>query len=137
MCPHFSGCGQPLHETLDKLRRGALQVQDLPLIQVLVGPDENDGVGPRYFSLNNQRLWVWKRLQKEGLLESRVVPERCGTKSLKREEGGTTAEEFMKYVVLDPSEVEVDRKVVDSDDESSDSEEEMSHSNPFSALMMG
>eukprot|EP00804_Cyclotella_cryptica_P004408 CCRYP_006822-RA/>CCRYP_006822-RA protein AED:0.11 eAED:0.26 QI:0/-1/0/1/-1/1/1/0/109 len=76
MCPHFSGCGQPLHETLDKLRRGALQVQDLPLIQVLVGPDENDGVGPRYFSLNNQRLWVWKRLQKEGLLESRVVPVR-------------------------------------------------------------
>ncbi|KAL3801239.1 hypothetical protein HJC23_012639 [Cyclotella cryptica] len=121
---------------------------NLPLIQVPVGPDENDGMGPWYFLLNNQRLWVWKRLWEEGLQESGVVPvrgreaknrgererytlENCvvgakiiwersgrGIKSLKREEGETTAEELVKYVVSDPSEVEVDRKIVDSDDES-------------------
>eukprot|EP00804_Cyclotella_cryptica_P016042 CCRYP_004182-RA/>CCRYP_004182-RA protein AED:0.45 eAED:0.08 QI:0/-1/0/1/-1/1/1/0/121 len=105
-------------------------------------------MGPWYFLLNNQRLWVWKRLWEEGLQESGVVPvrgreaknrgererytlENCvvgakiiwersgrGIKSLKREEGETTAEELVKYVVSDPSEVEVDRKIVDSDDES-------------------
>ncbi|KAL3783072.1 hypothetical protein HJC23_012109 [Cyclotella cryptica] len=76
MHPHFSGCGRPLSETLDELRFGTLRVHDLPLIQVLVGPDENDGVGPRYFLLNNRRLWVWKRLREEGLLESGMVPVR-------------------------------------------------------------
>ncbi|KAL3786349.1 hypothetical protein HJC23_000591 [Cyclotella cryptica] len=76
MRPHFSGCGRPLCETLDELHLGALRVQDLSLIQVLVGPDKNDGVGPRYLSLNNRRLWVWKRLWEEGLLESGVVPVR-------------------------------------------------------------
>lgn len=38
--------------------------------QVLIGPDENDGLGPWYFSLNNRRLWVLKQCQKEGLLDN-------------------------------------------------------------------
>jgi hypothetical protein len=37
---------------------------------VLVGPDENDGNGPWYFSLNNRRLWVFKQCLKEGLLDN-------------------------------------------------------------------
>ena len=32
--------------------------------QVLIGPDENDGLGPWYFSLNNRRLWVLKQTWK-------------------------------------------------------------------------
>ena len=38
--------------------------------QVLVGPDENDGLGPWYFSLNNRRLWVLKQCHKEGILDN-------------------------------------------------------------------
>jgi hypothetical protein len=37
---------------------------------VLIGPDENDGKGPWYFSLNNRRLWVFKQCLKEGLLDN-------------------------------------------------------------------
>ena len=37
---------------------------------MLVGPDENDGKGPWYFSLNNRRLWVFKQCLKEGLLDN-------------------------------------------------------------------
>jgi len=41
---------------------------DLPPIQVIVGPtDDEDGL-PWYFSLNNRRLWVLKRCREEGLL---------------------------------------------------------------------
>ena len=39
--------------------------------QVLVGPDENDGLGPWYFSLNNRRLWVLKQCHKEGILDNK------------------------------------------------------------------
>jgi hypothetical protein len=38
----------------------------------LVGPDENDGLGPWYFSLNNRRLWVLKQCHKEGLLDNEI-----------------------------------------------------------------
>ena len=38
--------------------------------QVLVGSDENDGLGPWYFSLNNRRLWVLKQCHREGLLDN-------------------------------------------------------------------
>jgi hypothetical protein len=41
--------------------------------KVIVGPDENDGLGPWYFSLNNRRLWVLKRCKEEGLLENGLV----------------------------------------------------------------
>ncbi|KAL7454035.1 hypothetical protein ACHAWC_005682 [Mediolabrus comicus] len=66
----FSGCGRSVTDTLDEIRRGELNPWDLPVIQVLVGPDENDGNGPWYFSLNNRRLWVFKQCLKEGLLDN-------------------------------------------------------------------
>ena len=62
-----------------------LEPCDLPPIQVLVGSpshsndnkneddvdDENDDdVGPWYYSLNNRRLWVLKQCYKEGLLDN-------------------------------------------------------------------
>ena len=43
---------------------------DNSIIQVLIGPDENDGNGPWYFSLNNRRLYVFKQCLKEGLLDN-------------------------------------------------------------------
>lgn len=66
--PHFSGCGRSVVSTLDSIRNGELSPSDLPPIQVLVGPvDETDG-RRWYFSLNNRRLWVYKRCAEEGLL---------------------------------------------------------------------
>jgi hypothetical protein len=66
--PHFSGCGRSVVQTLDDIREGKLKPEDLPPIQVLVGPKED---GQRwYFALNNRRLWVLKRCREEGLLEN-------------------------------------------------------------------
>ncbi|KAL3773955.1 hypothetical protein ACHAW5_010852 [Stephanodiscus triporus] len=68
--PYFSGCGRSVMETLEEIRRGELEPRNLPPIQVLIGPDEHDGLGPWYFSLNNRRLWVLKQCHKEGLLDN-------------------------------------------------------------------
>ena len=43
--PYFSGCGRSVSETLDSIRDGKMAAEDLPPIQVIVGPDENDGKG--------------------------------------------------------------------------------------------
>jgi hypothetical protein len=74
--PFFSGCGRSLTVTLEEIRNGTMQVSDLPPIQVIVGPNNCAGIDsdektnePWYFSLNNRRLWVLKRLREDGLLE--------------------------------------------------------------------
>ncbi|KAL3939867.1 MAG: hypothetical protein SGARI_001210, partial [Bacillariaceae sp.] len=68
--PVFSGCGRSVEQTLQDIRDGKIHVTDLPPIQVLVGPAPNDTEQQQwYFSLNNRRLWVLKRLREEGLLE--------------------------------------------------------------------
>ena len=36
-----------------------------------MGPEDDDG--PWYFSLNNRRLWIYKRCQEEGLLENNLI----------------------------------------------------------------
>lgn len=69
----FSGCGRSLQETLDAIREGELSPHDLPPIQVIVGPDENDGKGPWYFSLNNRRAWVLKRCREENLIKNNLI----------------------------------------------------------------
>mmetsp|Transcript_8466 Transcript_8466/g.20910 ORF Transcript_8466/g.20910 Transcript_8466/m.20910 type:complete len:239 (-) Transcript_8466:98-814(-) len=74
---HFSGCGRSVHETLEDIQAGTTKISDLPPIQVIVGGgsesgDEEEDVSggePWYFSLNNRRLWVLKRLRDEGFLE--------------------------------------------------------------------
>lgn len=38
---------------------------------MIVGPETNEG--PWYFSLNNRRLWVFKRLREEGLLPNNKI----------------------------------------------------------------
>lgn len=69
----FSGCGRSLQETLDAIREGEMSPHDLPPIQVIVGPDENDGKGPWYFTLNNRRAWVLKRCREENLIKNNLI----------------------------------------------------------------
>lgn len=40
---------------------------------MIVGPDTDEEQGPWYFSLNNRRLWVLKRLREEGLLPNNEI----------------------------------------------------------------
>ena len=82
--PVFSGCGRTLAETAEALRCGATAVGDIPLITVMVHPRDAGNVeemasmagnaGPWFFSLNNRRLYVFKLLREEGVLD--VVPVR-------------------------------------------------------------
>jgi hypothetical protein len=77
--PYFSGCGRSVMETLESIRRREMKPSDLPPIQVIVGPQTEDG--PWYFSLNNRRLWVLKRCREEGLLDKNQI--RVRVRSLK------------------------------------------------------
>jgi len=65
--PVFSGCGRSVFDTLESIRNGDIQPEDVPPIQVLPGPDG------WYFSLNNRRLWVLKRCREEGLLKDDLI----------------------------------------------------------------
>ncbi|KAL6042499.1 H/ACA ribonucleoprotein complex subunit 1 [Balamuthia mandrillaris] len=73
--PVFSGCGRRVEDTLADIREGRTRVEDLPLITVVTVNSEEKGKGkkeeeePWFFSLNNRRLYVFKRLYEEGLLE--------------------------------------------------------------------
>jgi hypothetical protein len=69
--PYFSGCGRSVLETLEEIRQQKISPSDLPPIQVIVGPETEDG--PWYFSLNNRRLWVLKRCREEGLLPNNQI----------------------------------------------------------------
>lgn len=69
--PYFSGCGRSVRGTLESIRNKEISVSDIPPIQVIVGPEDEDG--PWYFSLNNRRLWVLKRCREEGLLEDNLI----------------------------------------------------------------
>jgi hypothetical protein len=71
--PFFSGCGRGVEDTLEEIRQGKTQLSDLPPIQVLMGPIEEETGQPWYFSLNNRRLWVLKRCREEGLLPNNQI----------------------------------------------------------------
>ncbi|KPI86707.1 hypothetical protein ABL78_4223 [Leptomonas seymouri] len=60
--PRFS-CGRTIESTIQQFRNGELQPRDLPLLSVLTD-------GTDYFSQNNRRLYTYKQLKREGLLES-------------------------------------------------------------------
>jgi hypothetical protein len=64
--PRFS-CGRTIESTLQQFRDGELQPRDLPLLSVLTD-------GTHYFSQNNRRLYTYKQLKREGVLD--VVPVR-------------------------------------------------------------
>jgi hypothetical protein len=59
----FTGCGRSVHETLDSLRKDSSYIHNIPRIKVVTD-------GEKYYSMNNRRLWVFKQLEKEGLLET-------------------------------------------------------------------
>ena len=65
--PVFSGCGRSVFDTLESIRNGEIQPEDMPPIQVIPGPDG------WYFALNNRRLWVLKRCREEGLLKDGLI----------------------------------------------------------------
>lgn len=64
--PKFS-CGRTVEDTLRELIEGRLDLQTLPRITLL-----HDG--RNYFSLNNRRLYVFKRLREAGVIST--VPAR-------------------------------------------------------------
>ncbi|GET88150.1 hypothetical protein, conserved [Leishmania tarentolae] len=63
--PRFS-CGRTIESTLQQFRDSELQPRDLPLLSVLTD-------GAHYYSQNNRRLYVYKQLRREGLLETLPV----------------------------------------------------------------
>ena len=93
----FSGCGRALEETLEEIQRGRLRPSELPPIAVIThdvvvrqddeDSDEDDGrrkrrggksssarakakTVRRYYSMNNRRLWVLKRCEELGVIET-------------------------------------------------------------------
>mmetsp|Transcript_6810 Transcript_6810/g.10013 ORF Transcript_6810/g.10013 Transcript_6810/m.10013 type:complete len:252 (+) Transcript_6810:49-804(+) len=70
--PYFSGCGRSVSDTMEQIRNGDVSPNDLPTIQVIVGQQQqnnNNDDMPWYFSLNNRRLWIFKKCREEGLLQ--------------------------------------------------------------------
>jgi hypothetical protein len=63
--PIFSSCGRTIEETLNEIRSGKIKPCDIPPIQVLINPSQ----GNWYFTLNNRRLYVFKKCLDEGLLK--------------------------------------------------------------------
>jgi hypothetical protein len=59
----FTGCGRSVNETLEILRKDPSYISNIPRIKVVTD-------GDKYYSMNNRRLWVFKQLEKEGLIES-------------------------------------------------------------------
>jgi hypothetical protein len=64
--PTFSCCGRTIEDTLNEIRTGKTNPADIPPIQVLMNPSQLDW----YFTLNNRRLYVFKKCLEEGLLIS-------------------------------------------------------------------
>eukprot|EP01036_Dinobryon_divergens_P022380 gene22380-30631_t len=64
--PHFSGCGKKIEDSITELKIGTTKLDDIPLITVI----ENSG---HYFSLNNRRLYMFKYLNREGLLPGGII----------------------------------------------------------------
>ena len=63
----FTGCGKFLDETLNEIINGTTKVEDIPKIKVFY-TQQNGTV--KYFSENNRRLWLFKHLEKLGLLDT-------------------------------------------------------------------
>jgi hypothetical protein len=65
--PFFTGCNKRIEDTLQEIIDGVTSVKDIPLITVI--PNEDC-----FFSLNNRRLFLFKKLRTLGLLpENKIV----------------------------------------------------------------
>ncbi|KAG5502643.1 hypothetical protein JIQ42_05712 [Leishmania sp. Namibia] len=56
-------CGRTIERTLQQFRDGKLHPRDLPLLSVLTD-------GAHYYSQNNRRLYAYKQLKREGLIDT-------------------------------------------------------------------
>jgi hypothetical protein len=61
----FTGCGKSLIETLNEITTGTTKITDIPKIKVFYFV--RDGK-TKYISENNRRLWVFKQLEKNGII---------------------------------------------------------------------
>jgi hypothetical protein len=101
--PFFTGCNKRIEQTFEEIVNGETKVSDLPLITVIYNEDS-------YFSLNNRRLFLFKKLKSEGKLpggkimaqlkmplereKSRYIPSRCSLQAkLMREHTPKSGEE--------------------------------------------
>lgn len=64
---NFTGCGNPLAETLQDLIDGKITVENIPKIKVYYF-QTSDGI--KYLSENNRRLWVFKQLESMNLIDN-------------------------------------------------------------------
>ena len=64
--PFFSGCGKRIEDSILELKSGCTKIEDIPQITVI----ENEG---EFYSLNNRRLYMFKFLNREGLLPKGVI----------------------------------------------------------------
>lgn len=72
----FSGCGKMISQTLSDLRFNPKMIENIPKIKVIYD-HQND----RYISMNNRRLYVFKKLYEEGLIKEIPVYLEINTKS--------------------------------------------------------
>lgn len=63
----FSGCGKLLEETLNDIIQGNILIDDIPKIKVFYIYHENKIL---YFSQNNRRLWIFKKLYNLGFIKN-------------------------------------------------------------------
>jgi hypothetical protein len=70
--PQFSGCGRMIMDTYAMVVEGKTKVDDIPNITVISSCA--DGYSPPYFSLNNRRLYLFKKLREDGHLSGRSPP---------------------------------------------------------------
>lgn len=120
--PVFS-CGRTIESTRQQFVKGELQVSSLPLLSVFT-----DGKG-HYFSQNNRRLYLYKQLQEDGLLDTipirlrplpstkrmseKYTPEKCALKAKlmgmasggAKEDGASSSEQGIEEDSLEANEV--------------------------------
>lgn len=63
----FTGCGKLLNETLQDIMGNKTSINDIPKIKVFYIMKGSNII---YMSENNRRLWVFKELQRNGLIDS-------------------------------------------------------------------
>ena len=70
----FSGCGRTIEQTIRDCLTGRTTPDHIPQICVLqLPPVESDPGAPRFVSLNNRRLYVYKELLRLDKLKSGVI----------------------------------------------------------------
>ncbi len=62
----FSGCGKLLENSLNELITNPKLIYTIPQIKVFYIINNNN---IKYYSENNRRLWLFKELEKKGLLD--------------------------------------------------------------------